>query len=297
MKNNFRYDDIFSENDKEKIREDYTTNELSLREICEKYNIKSKSYAQKVLKSVMRSISEANVIAHKRKKESFKHSGKTKEKMRESRLKYMKEHPENTAWRKRNLPSYPEQCFIKFLIEKGYDKKFLIEREHPIFPFFIDFAFIDLKIAIEIDGSQHILDEKRKEKDLLKNEILIKNGWRVFRISENLVKTDWETLYKKMEDIIGNKTKTFEKVGILKAPKTRQKVSRNENGLSLLQERQHFNQRKIKNRPSKEILLDKIKTKSFCEIGREYGVTDNTIRKWCKIYQLPYRKKDLKNRS
>ena len=40
MKNNFRYDDIFSENYKEKIREDYVINELSLREICEKYNIK-----------------------------------------------------------------------------------------------------------------------------------------------------------------------------------------------------------------------------------------------------------------
>lgn len=293
MKNNFRYDDIFSENDKEKIREDYVINELSLREICEKYNIKSKSYAQKVLKPVMRSISESNVIAHKRKPESFKHTAETKEKMRESRLKYMKEHPENTAWRKRNLPSYPEECFINFLSEKGYDKKFLIEREHPIFPFFIDFAFIDLKIAVEIDGSQHILDEKRKEKDLLKNETLIKNGWRVLRISENIVKTDWETLSLKIEEVIGDKTKTFEKVGIIKAPKTRKKVSRNEKGLSVLQEKQHFNQRKIKNRPSKETLLKEINTKSFCAIGREYGVTDNTIRKWCKLYQLPYRKKDL----
>lgn len=293
MKNDFRYDDIFSENDKEKIREDYVVNELSLREICEKYNIKSKSYAQKVLKPVMRSISESNVIAHKRKPESFKHTAETKEKMRKSRLKYMKEHPENTAWRKRNLPSYPEECFIKFLNEKGYDRKFLIEREHPVFPFFIDFAFIDLKIAVEIDGSQHILDENRKEKDLFKNETLIKNGWKVLRISENIVKTDWETLSLKMEEIIGDETKTFGKVGIIKAPKTRQKVSRNENGLSLLQERQHFNQRKIKNRPSKETLLNEIKTKSFCAIGKEYGVTDNTIRKWCKLYQLPYRKKDL----
>ena len=293
MKNNFRYDDIFSENDKEKIREDYVINELSLREICEKYNIKSKSYAQKVLKPVMRSISESNVIAHKRKPESFKHTAETKEKMRESRLKYMKEHPENTAWRKRNLPSYPEECFINFLSEKRYDKKFLIEREHPIFPFFIDFAFIDLKIAVEIDGSQHILDEKRKEKDLLKNETLIKNGWRVLRISENIVKTDWETLSLKIEEVIGDETKTFEKVGIIKAPKTRKKVSRNEKGLSFLQEKQHFNQRKIKNRPSKETLLKEINTKSFCAIGREYGVTDNTIRKWCKLYQLPYRKKDL----
>ena len=111
----------------------------------------------------MRSLSEAIFIAHKNKPDKFKHTEKSKQKIREARLKYMKEHPENTAWRKRNLPSYPEECFIKFLSEKGYDKKFLIEREHPVFPFFIDFAFIDLKIAVEIDGSQHILDEKRRD--------------------------------------------------------------------------------------------------------------------------------------
>ena len=93
--------------------------------------------------------------------------------------------------------------------------------------------------------------------------------------------------------MIGDTTKTFEKVGIIKVPKTRQKVSKNKNGLSVLQEKHHFNQRKIKNRPSKETLLNEIKTKSFCAIGKEYGVTDNTIRKWCKFYQLPYRKKDL----
>lgn len=52
--------------------------------------------------------------------------------------------------------------------------------------------------------------------------------------------------------------------------------------------------RKI-NRPSKEELLELIKTKSFCEIGRIYNVSDNSIRKWCKQENLPYLKKDIKN--
>ena len=47
-------------------------------------------------------------------------------------------------------------------------------------------------------------------------------------------------------------------------------------------------------RPSKEELLELIKTKSFCEIGRMYGVTDNSIRKWCKKEGLPSTKKKLK---
>ena len=33
---------------------------------------------------------------------------------------------------------------------------------------------------------------------------------------------------------------------------------------------------------------------SFLTIGKQYDVTDNTIKKWCKQYNLPYRKK-LKN--
>ncbi|MEE5181020.1 HNH endonuclease [Bacillus subtilis] len=47
-------------------------------------------------------------------------------------------------------------------------------------------------------------------------------------------------------------------------------------------------------RPNKEELFKLIKEKSFLEIGRDFGVSDNTIRKWCKGYELPYRKKDIK---
>ena len=47
-------------------------------------------------------------------------------------------------------------------------------------------------------------------------------------------------------------------------------------------------------RPSKEELLELIKTKSFCEIGRIYGVSDNSIRKWCKKEGLPSTKTELK---
>ena len=46
-------------------------------------------------------------------------------------------------------------------------------------------------------------------------------------------------------------------------------------------------------RPSAETLLEDIKTLGFTGTGRKYGVTDNAIRKWCKSYGLPYRKKDL----
>lgn len=58
----------------------------------------------------------------------------------------------------------------------------------------------------------------------------------------------------------------------------------------------HRNTFKIspENRPSKEELLKLILSKSFTEIGKMFGVVDNTIRKWCKSYELPYTKKELK---
>ena len=47
-------------------------------------------------------------------------------------------------------------------------------------------------------------------------------------------------------------------------------------------------------RPSKEELSQLITESNFTAIGRTYGVSDNAVRKWCRYYDLPYRKKDLK---
>lgn len=44
------------------------------------------------------------------------------------------------------------------------------------------------------------------------------------------------------------------------------------------------------NRPDREELKVLIREKSFAEIGRIYGITDNTVRKWCKGYNLPSKK-------
>jgi hypothetical protein len=40
--------------------------------------------------------------------------------------------------------------------------------------------------------------------------------------------------------------------------------------------------RKIRERPSKEQLLDELKTTSYVQVAKKYGVSDNAIRKWIK---------------
>lgn len=46
-------------------------------------------------------------------------------------------------------------------------------------------------------------------------------------------------------------------------------------------------------RPSRQQLKDWIRNFSFVQIGKICSVSDNTIRKWCKAYELPYRKTDI----
>jgi arylsulfatase len=60
---------------------------------------------------------------------------------------------------------------METLKSNGLDKKYSIVREYSVFPYFIDFAFVNEKVAVEIDGSQHLLPE-RKDRDDKKDELL-----------------------------------------------------------------------------------------------------------------------------
>ena len=59
-----------------------------------------------------------------------------------------------------------------------------------------------------------------------------------------------------------------------------------------------FNEtRRIVSRPERNILKQEIRTTPFLQIGKKYGVTDNAIRKWCKSYNLPSKKKEINEYS
>lgn len=58
----------------------------------------------------------------------------------------------------------------------------------------------------------------------------------------------------------------------------------------------HKAERRVE-RPSREELKDKIRKTSFVQLGQEYGVTDNAIRKWCVAENLPRTKKEINSYS
>ena len=48
-------------------------------------------------------------------------------------------------------------------------------------------------------------------------------------------------------------------------------------------------------RPSREELKNLIRNTPFTQIGQFYSVSDNAVRKWCKAYNLPHKREDIKN--
>ena len=46
-----------------------------------------------------------------------------------------------------------------------------------------------------------------------------------------------------------------------------------------------------KYRPSREQLKKEIRECSFVSLGKKYGISDNAVRKWCEIYNLPKQKR------
>lgn len=54
-----------------------------------------------------------------------------------------------------------------------------------------------------------------------------------------------------------------------------------------------FNKEASKNIPPKEEVIDKLLNYNMLTIGKMYGVSDNAVRRWCRKYELPYKRKDI----
>lgn len=115
-----------------------------------------------------------------------------------------KAHLEGRAWnigksRWNNEKSYPEIFFEKVINNEFVNKNY--ECEHPIGIYSLDFAWVQLKKAIEIDGDQHERFEEYKQRDEKKDKLCAENGWEVLRIK-------WKDLYGNTKDKI-NEAKKF----------------------------------------------------------------------------------------
>ena len=120
-----------------------------------------------------------------------KHTEDTKKKISDSRKKFIEENPHMSPWvysHYTKRKSYAERYWKKILVKYGI--KF--EEQYQVSKYCLDFAIVDFKIDIEIDGEQHYNEQRIIESDKKRNEFLQNLGWKIIRIR-------WSD-YKKLVD-------------------------------------------------------------------------------------------------
>lgn len=73
------------------------------------------------------------------------------------------------------------------------------------------------------------------------------------------------------------------------------KEERKSNGGFTNSQMNKFNNSRKVERPSKNDLYEMLKVKNFSQLSREFGVSDNAIRKWCIQYKIPSKSKYYRN--
>lgn len=81
--------------------------------------------------------------------------------------------------------SYPESYIERKLKQDGFSYEF----QYQVGRYKVDFAFLDKKLALEVDGKQH-LREKQLQSDRRKDAFLEENGWTVFRLPWTSIKKE-----------------------------------------------------------------------------------------------------------
>ena len=90
--------------------------------------------------------------------------------------------------------------------EELKNKKFnnyKFRRQHPIQKFIVDFYCHELKLIVELDGKYHH-QEKQKNKDLKRTELLEFQGLREIRFSNEEVFKNMDLVLKKLEVFINS---------------------------------------------------------------------------------------------
>lgn len=115
-------------------------------------------------------------------------------------------HSEGRAWnigksRWNNEPSYPEKFFMTVIENEFLDKNYV--REYAVSIYSIDFAWPAKKIAIEIDGDQHLRFPEYVERDRRKDLLLKELGWTIRRVKWKDFYSDTKNIIAELNDFIG----------------------------------------------------------------------------------------------
>lgn len=227
-------------------------------------------------------------------RENIRHSEDSKEKIRKARINHLKKtRGVDSAWKRRSegKMSKGEEKLHDIFTQNGVYTKYMVVNEYCEFPYFIDFAFVNEKVAVEYDGRCHFnYGLNRVEHDHKKDLELKNKGWRIYRIP--YFELDDFNLSDLME-FIGNPVDVSNFDTLIKYGDYITKIEKkkyycecgNEKGKTP----KHCvtcsnNKRRKVERPQHEQLVNEIKELGYVGVGRKYGVSDNAVRKWLKNY-------------
>lgn len=132
----------------------------------------------------------------------------------------------------KNGMSYPEIWFANMLernqIGMGY------EYNKQFYKYKLDFAWVERRLCIEIDGSQHTLIDAQRQSDECKDALLHEHGWKVLRLKwgyicknpQNVISLVKDFLmnmgdvtvpvYKTRAELVNEQHAEYESIGVLK---------------------------------------------------------------------------------
>lgn len=108
------------------------------------------------------------------------------------------------GWSSRKIISYPEKFFMEVLKNNSieYEFNYPVNKkslgENCTSNYFLDFYIKDINLDLEIDGKQHDYTE-RKNSDIKRDDLLTKNGYKVYRIKWKSINTENGKNYIKKE--------------------------------------------------------------------------------------------------
>lgn len=131
-----------------------------------------------------------------------KHSQETKDKLSKIRKEYLLLNPDKVPYllnHKHKRKFYSEEYFAECFKNTNFI------REYKIGLYSLDFADLERKIDIEVDGEQHFVDSRIIEHDKKRNEYLLSLGWNIIRIRWSLFqKLCLQDKQKLIQSIINN---------------------------------------------------------------------------------------------
>ncbi|WP_052282350.1 endonuclease domain-containing protein [Kluyvera genomosp. 1] len=94
----------------------------------------------------------------------------------------------------------PQERRLWYLLRNRRFAHFKFRRQHPVGPYFLDFACCRVHLAVELDGGQH---DARAGYDARRTAWLTLHGWRVLRFWNNeLIENEEAVLARILEALV-----------------------------------------------------------------------------------------------